>query len=199
MFLTTKCPKVWELTIIRLKRWAVWKRNCRKTHYPIGNWQRNMTWSILTWEWRSQVPVSRFTRDKVRSCSVRWLTSSWMKPVNPVIRKSCRRQLWMLLPVMVRASCLTRKGRCIIAKWMIFIWSRQPKSQLLISTVMLSSMKSSCRSRTAPIRNVSVAKPALMEKMCADWTVCMSSLKWNWFALTNRNTPNSLIKKCWIT
>lgn len=43
MFLTTKCPKVWELTIIRLKRWAVWKRNCRKTHYPIGNWQRNMT------------------------------------------------------------------------------------------------------------------------------------------------------------
>ena len=40
MFLTTKCPKVWELTIIRLKRWAVWKRNCRKTHYPIGNWQR---------------------------------------------------------------------------------------------------------------------------------------------------------------
>ena len=30
-------------TIIRLKRWAVWKRNCRKTHYPIGNWQRNMT------------------------------------------------------------------------------------------------------------------------------------------------------------
>ena len=36
-------PKVWELTIIRLKRWAVWKRNCRKTHCPIGNWQRNMT------------------------------------------------------------------------------------------------------------------------------------------------------------
>ena len=122
MFLTTKCPKVWELTIIRLKRWAVWKRNCRKHALP--HWELAKKYDLIDFDLGVKITGAGFPVYKGQGAQLqRALINFFLDEA----RKSGYTEI--MPPTVVNAasgdgngaSRLTRKGRCIIAKWMIFI------------------------------------------------------------------------------